>query len=440
MVWAIFGPNSVDLDRYERGAGIAVPDHMFHILAVEPDPERGRHLTRFVRERVDADVVLARSTDDAIAKMSERVPDVILTSALLTPHDDSRLAAHLKASPHARDLPVLTIPPVVDPEELAQRARGRVSPFRRRGTPPWPAYDPEALGARIADALQASRSAQASSAFRLENPAPSRLQAAWHTPLGPNDGSTDPAEHEERLLDRCGLGIKRLRAHRFTRNDLPWLSSVALPWGLEVQLLNISSSGLLIQSGSKFDPGSVATFHLSGSNRQLVVPARIVRTQVGTVDIRGVKFLSAAVFEKDLDLLTQRPAQFPRSVPVPTALAHLLSGVVAELEQGKEAAVLRATFEQGLRRMVGAREIELRGGPAALNDGGESISFSVPTDGRAETILQATFEQSYQPQEEEFRILKAAATLAGFLLQFADIAPNRPELVLPPPDSAVNSW
>src|SRR5262249_12916906 len=75
---------------------------------------------------------------------------------------------------------------------------------------------------------------------------------------------------DDRLLDDCGLGTRRLRAHRWERSDLPWLSSVKLPWGLEVRLLNISSSGVLVESGSKLAAGSVLAFHLSGPNKNLV--------------------------------------------------------------------------------------------------------------------------------------------------------------------------
>ena len=406
---------------------------MFRILAVEPDSERGRHLADLLRKRVDAEVVPAASAHDAIAAMSKHVPDVILVSALLTPHDDSQLTEHLKSSPQARDLPVLTIPPVVGPDAVACDASRRVFRFMRRGAPPWPAYDPEVLGARIEEALRDSVTARDSGQPRRST---GLVMNTWDV----GDPTDDLYAGEQVLLNDCGMGIKRLRAHRFTRLDLPWLSQVLLPWGTEAQLLNISSSGLLIESGSKFDPGSTTTFRLSGANKQLAVPARIVRSHVSAVDVRGVKYLSAAVFDKDIDLLTQRPASFPRSMPVPTALAHLLSGVVAELEQGKEPAVLRATFEQGLRRLVGARDIELRGGPSGADDSSESIYFTVPADGRVATILQARFERGCQPQEEEVRILKAAATLAGFLLQFADIAPSRPERVLPPPDAVVNSW
>ena len=56
--------------------------------------------------------------------------------------------------------------------------------------------------------------------------------------------------------------------------------------------------------------------------------------------------------------------------------------------------------------------------------------------------LQATFEPNYRPQEEEFRILKAAATLAAFILQFEDVAPDQSslDLIVPAAAGAVSAW
>jgi len=50
------------------------------IIALEPDPERGRRLKELIRERVDAEVIVVHSWDDAPAAMSSHLPDVILIS------------------------------------------------------------------------------------------------------------------------------------------------------------------------------------------------------------------------------------------------------------------------------------------------------------------------------------------------------------------------
>ena len=132
---------------------------------------------------------------------------------------------------------------------------------------------------------------------------------------------------------------------------------------------------------------------------------------------------AAARFDRAVDLLAQRPLSHTRSVAAPKVPADLLAQVMIELEAGAEPAALRNSFQQALRRLVRAREIEIRDVPAASHDGGDSIYFTVPTNKSIPAILQATFEPNHQPQEEEFRILKGAATLAAFILQFEDRPP-----------------
>jgi hypothetical protein len=106
---------------------------------------------------------------------------------------------------------------------------------------------------------------------------------------------------EGRAIDQR-LACRPRRADRRLRAEVPWLSTIKLPWGLEVQLLNISSSGMLVETGSKFTPGSVTHLHLYGPETDLVIPACFVRSEVAAVDGRGVKYHAAATFTKQLDL------------------------------------------------------------------------------------------------------------------------------------------
>ena len=84
--------------------------------------------------------------------------------------------------------------------------------------------------------------------------------------------------------------------------DVPWLSTIRLPWGLEVRLLNISSTGMLIETGSRFTPGGVTDLQLCGPETHLVISACFVRSEVAAVDGCGVKYHAAATFKEPLDL------------------------------------------------------------------------------------------------------------------------------------------
>ncbi len=215
---------------------------------------------------------------------------------------------------------------------------------------------------------------------------------------------------------------RRSRAERWEKADVPWLSTVMLPWGLEVRLLNISSTGLLIESGSKLAPGNVTELKLCGADTELVIPVSFVRSEVGTVDHLGVRYRTAATFEKAFPLLDPTPASirapFEASSPA-TALSRLMMMVSAELDRSSQASV-RTAVERAVRQAVAARNIQIRDVPIVPNDGSESIHFTVPTGTASPTILQAMFAPGYEPTELELKLLKAAAGLAAVVLQFEE--------------------
>src|ERR1700730_15528422 len=110
------------------------------------------------------------------------------------------------------------------------------------------------------------------------------------------------AGHHERQANNQNLDSSHHRAERQMRADVTWLSSIRLPWGLEVRLLNISSTGMLIETGSKFTPGSDTHLQLSGPETDLVISACFVRSEVAAVDRLGVTYHAAVSFKKQLDL------------------------------------------------------------------------------------------------------------------------------------------
>lgn len=382
---------------------------MARILAIEPDAERGTTLRRLVCESLDADVVLATSTEAAIAAMAEDPPDLILTSSLLPPDDDQQLAAHLRQAPALRHLQILTIPPLVGEDQASgSGVRGLVSRLTRRRSPAWPAYDFDALAARIRETIEESKAKAAA-----DQPAPAQIVEAPGEVLQLSD---------EELRAYCGLGSRRKRAPRWTGADLPWISTIKLSWGLELRLLNISSSGLLVESGIRLTPGSRTAFQLGGPNKDLLVPARVVRSRVSTVDPLGVRYQAAAEFEHAFDALT--PADPSPAKPDDPAdhLAELVARVREGAATGGNPADLRAEFEAGVHELVSAREIRLREAPLVENDGRDSVYFTVPTYDDSPAILQVTFEPHYRPCHEEFAALRAAAVAAADVLQYTETA------------------
>jgi len=300
---------------------------MNRILAIEPDSDRGVRLRQLVRESLNTDLVLVTSTDAAITAMTENRPDLILTSTLLSVNDDRDLVAHLRATPSLRHLPILTIPPVVEAPATDARSTGLMSRLLRRRQPQavFPMYDIGAVITRIEEALEQSTIATA----RAEEEAREAIAAA---PLVESPASVEPL-----ALALLSSGTRK-RAQRWSLSDLPWLSSVKLPWGQHLRLLNISSSGMLVESGIRLSLGSATSFKISGPELALVVPARVVRCRP-TVDSLGVTYETAAAFDQPV-------AELIASGEEPTDAAMRLADVVATVEAhaecGRSAAELHA--------------------------------------------------------------------------------------------------
>jgi hypothetical protein len=66
------------------------------ILAIDSDPRRSEQLANLVRSRLQVDLVQATSAGEALHALRDRVPDLILTSPLLSPFDDGVLDEYLR--------------------------------------------------------------------------------------------------------------------------------------------------------------------------------------------------------------------------------------------------------------------------------------------------------------------------------------------------------
>jgi len=95
------------------------------IIAIEPDSRQASIVKRIVRERVGAEVVLADSKDAALAALRQRMPDLILVSALLSPRDESHLTDRLRELADAEHLQTLTIPLLASGPQAAPAKKGK---------------------------------------------------------------------------------------------------------------------------------------------------------------------------------------------------------------------------------------------------------------------------------------------------------------------------
>jgi hypothetical protein len=103
------------------------------ILAIEPDRRQRDALTAVVRQRVGAELILADTTEHALEAIGNRVPDLVLVPALLSPQDDAALAAALRVIAAAAHVRTLTIP-VLAAHTAEAKPSGLLSRWRRGRT------------------------------------------------------------------------------------------------------------------------------------------------------------------------------------------------------------------------------------------------------------------------------------------------------------------
>lgn len=100
------------------------------ILAIEPDRRQATHLAAIVRQRVGAELILADTTEGALDAIGNRIPDMVLVPAFLSPQDDAALAAALRVIAAAAHVRTLTIP-VLSSGERRPAPGGILAKWRR---------------------------------------------------------------------------------------------------------------------------------------------------------------------------------------------------------------------------------------------------------------------------------------------------------------------
>ena len=380
---------------------------MSHILAIESDRKRRTLLMTLIRQYVVADVTMVDSVKQAIASFQHKQPDLIVAPTLLSLEDSDRLTEHVRwnADPHVQ---MLTIPALDMLREPLPEKSERFAFFRRRRPVSLGLqYDPSMVARQIADRLDRALMLRDQNGSTLDVRALVRKPEATVAaePVQP----TAPTE-------RISPASLRERAERTPQRG-PWVWVVRMPWGAEVELVNISRTGVLLESTSKVTPGVTLDLQLNGMGEHRIVKARFIRSGVSRVDRLGVRYQAAAQFEEPLDLLTPRTQLAPRANP--HSLADLFKTVVSESGLDESPS---AQFARGLCELVGARDILVVPAPVVPNIDCESIYFRVNGDERSGMILQVLFDRNRSLTTSEFRLMKAAGGLTAALLEFERVS------------------
>jgi len=192
-----------------------------------------------------------------------------------------------------------------------------------------------------------------------------------------------------------------------------------MPLGLEVRLVNISRSGLLIESPGRFAIGQPAAFELHG-RRRVVVPGRFVRA-APRPDDHGL-YHSAAIFDDDLPLFAAPDGGSRGGVTITADLSEVLAWVRDQARGGLRPERIRAAFELRVQELVGARDVRICRAPAPADEPGDAVYLPVPTGDRPEAFLQAIYDPARPLSPGAFEHLKAAASLAADVLEMEHTA------------------
>ena len=139
------------------------------ILAIEPDRRQAAKITTLARTQLEVDIVIADSTELALQAITRRVPDLILTSLLLSRKDEALLTDRLRELDAAGTrVPTLVVPVLGAPRRsqkgLLTRLRGA-----RGGDASTDGCDPAVFGEQIAEYLERAAAERRAAAVALED-------------------------------------------------------------------------------------------------------------------------------------------------------------------------------------------------------------------------------------------------------------------------------
>jgi hypothetical protein len=365
---------------------------MPQILVVESEPEGIRRIRELV-STLDAEVVVADSADAAERAIARQQPALVLTSTVTSPALEARVMAAVRSLPATMPVPVLTLPPLTDAAEPREESSASFLSFFTRLSPKkrWTHYDADALGERIREALAQSleeREWMASRARLWTEAAERQVEAAFLKPAEPRE-----------------------RAPRFVGSEMSGFSQARLTWGLVVRIVNISRSGMLIESGTRFADGTRDVFELPIAGTPVRAHARFVRSLITPSEGAGVRYQTAVAFDADVHLPLDSPgARGADATDVSEPLHEVVKWLRDEAAGGMRPSELLATYELELQHLVRAREVRITSAPSVDDGCGTSVFFAVP--GRTgETVVRATFEAGDRPSREALTLLKQAAFL-----------------------------
>ena len=399
------------------------------ILAIEPDAGDRASLERALRSHVRAEFLIVPSMDEALDAIARFVPDLILTSTFLPPPDEEKLNTYLRRRAETSHAQVITLPQFSDPAERVPpdsvNADGAVVlRFARRRQAVVRRCDVQQLGEHIESFLKQAHALRFGAQDRRNRGVDALIEAGDRAPLvegwvaGPTAIVLADKRDSRTLASSFSLPPDRRRASRRRPELLPDPLRVMLAGGATT-VVDISSLGVMLETSSELAPGRFVHLEMHGSNANLSVAARLVRTETIRVNDSDLRYRVAAAFAREIDLSALRQS-FDTPPQSPKVLGDLLGRVLADAGWKSSAKTLCSRFEDQLRTLVQLQDVKIRAIPANAPAGCASLCFDIPTaSGDARLFLQAVYGPGRQPSALDVRLLRAAASVAGVVLEVA---------------------
>ena len=186
------------------------------IFAIEPDRQQAAQLTKLVRRHTGAELVLADTTERAIGAIGQRVPDLVLVPALLSPQDDAALAEALRAIAGAAHVQTLTIPILA--AQTRKPSTSRMLSMLRRDQPVEASpggCDPTVFAEQVVSYLKRAADEQLADVASVAEVAPGHAGAPVEIELSPllNEEADDQPREEggaalDPIPDHVGLALE----------------------------------------------------------------------------------------------------------------------------------------------------------------------------------------------------------------------------------------
>ena len=221
---------------------------MAYVLAIEPDEQQATLLREALRARSKAKLKTVDSIESATAAIAEQIPQLVLLTSLIQPRQESTLLARLRGLPRESTPQVLLMPRLEKDENAAQASATLRWRFRPTPVVLW----------------------------RFTKSVVGRFKKKPFRPKG-----CDPdvfIEQALAYLESAGKpsrhSLQRDRRISIRRAQLKWASAAVN--GIDVELVDLSSTGVQIVSPMKLAPSRSVRLQLSSDDGDVMSEAHVV--------------------------------------------------------------------------------------------------------------------------------------------------------------------